>query len=102
MIRLTQADRERAIAAAAAHELNEELTIILCSGRAALAAMPYEHIETRRYLRLIEEAVHRCTGKTRGLLSYSAEKGVRAEYGSMESKMHPAGGNNLEPSACQP
>jgi hypothetical protein len=74
--RLTQSDRVCAIAAAAAHDLNDELTIILNG-----AARSIEHLEpghpARPFLYELEHAAQRCIWKTSGLLNYGARRGLR-------------------------
>ena len=82
MERLTHADRACAVAAAAAHDLNDEFTIIVNSTSLALQAMEPGH-PSRPFLLDLESSAHRCIWKTSGLLNYNARR-VRPLNGSME------------------
>lgn len=81
--RLTKADRACAVAAAAAHDFNDELTIIVNGASKSLICLEPGH-PARPYLREIESAVQRCVWKASGLLTYSARSGVRPISASME------------------
>jgi hypothetical protein len=79
---LTNADRACAVAAAAAHELNNELTVILNSVAGALAAVEAESA-ARPLLLDLRAATQRCAWKTAGLLNFSARLNpgpVRASF----------------------
>ena len=79
---LTNADRACAVAAAAAHDFNNELTVILSGVTDALGALQSEH-PVRGMLLEIQAAAQRCVWKTSGLLNFSARvnpKPVRASF----------------------
>jgi hypothetical protein len=84
--RLNQADRACAVAAAAAHDLNDELTIILNG-----AAVCMEHLEpghpARAAARELQWAAQRCVWKASGLLNFSARRGIRPVPFPMERLM---------------
>jgi len=68
---LTAADRACAVAAAAAHDFNNELTVILSSVAGALGAVPAEN-PARELLLDIQAAAQRCVWKASGLLNFTA------------------------------
>jgi hypothetical protein len=74
--RLTQADRVCAVASAAAHDLNNELTIILNGAAHAIEYLEPGH-PARPVLSELEHAAQRCVWKTSGLLNYGARRGIR-------------------------
>ena len=75
MERLTKADRTSAVAAAAAHDLNNELTIIVnCASWAMLALEPGH--PARPFLHDLQGAAQRCVWKASGLLNYTARRPV--------------------------
>jgi hypothetical protein len=74
--RLTHADRVCAVASAAAHDLNDELTIILNGAAHSIEWLEPDH-PARPLLRAIEQAAQRCVWKTSGLLNYGARRGLR-------------------------
>ena len=77
-------DRTAIVAASAAHELNNELTVILSSLNESLRAMESEH-PSRPYLLELRAAAQRCVWKASGLLNYCARhnhKAVRASFDS--------------------
>ena len=79
---LTNADRAYAVAAAAAHDFNNELTVILSSVAGALGAVPAEN-PARELLLDIQAAAQRCVWKASGLLNFSARVNphpVRASF----------------------
>src|SRR5438270_850970 len=85
---LDVARTERAIAVAAAHDINEELTILLGSLRQARAIIVgYEFGELPRHLRLAEEAAYRATATTRKVLSYVQERGQKTTFGKLDLKI---------------
>lgn len=86
MERLTQIDRVCAIASAAAHDLNDELTIMLNCANFAIAACEPGH-PARPFLDEIQWASQRCVWKTSGLLNYGARQGVRPVPIPMERLM---------------
>jgi hypothetical protein len=72
------------VAAAAAHDFNDELTIIFSSVCDTLAALPAEH-PSRRMLLEARSAAQRCAWKASGLLNYGARQGVRATRAPLET-----------------
>ncbi len=76
-------DRASAIAAAAAHDLNDELTVILSS----VVAMRRE-LEAgdpaREKLIELQAAAQRCAWISSGLLNFSARKGARPSPATFE------------------
>jgi hypothetical protein len=74
--RLTQASRAYAVAAAAAHDLNDELTVILNSVTRSIAELEPDH-PARPFLLDLRSAAQRCAWKASGLLNYTAGKGAR-------------------------
>ncbi|HLI85690.1 MAG TPA: hypothetical protein VKV17_17380 [Bryobacteraceae bacterium] len=74
--RLTKADQAYAVAAAAAHDFNEELTVILSSVSQSIQTLEPEH-PARRHLRELQAAAERCARTTSGLLAYSFSRGCR-------------------------
>lgn len=75
MERITLADRAHAVAAAAAHDLNNELTVILSSVAGSLETLEPGH-PARSLLLEARRAVQRSAWKTASLLNYSARHGV--------------------------
>jgi hypothetical protein len=82
--RLTQADRACAVAAAAAHDLNNELTVIINSVSSSMLALEPGH-PARLHLLDLQGAAQRCIWKTSGLLTYGMRHRARPVNGSMES-----------------
>jgi signal transduction histidine kinase len=68
---LSNTNRACAVAAAAAHDFNNELTVILNSVAAALATLDAQH-PARERLFDIQAAAQRCVWKASSLLNYSA------------------------------
>jgi hypothetical protein len=64
------------VAAAAAHDVNDELTVILCSVSRCLETLGPGH-PARDLLHEARCAVQRCAWKTSSLLNYSARHGAR-------------------------
>ena len=81
--RNTNADRACAVAAAAGHDLNDELTIIVNSASQSIRLLEPGH-PARRYMADIQGAAQRCIWKAAGLLTYSARHGVRPISAIME------------------
>jgi hypothetical protein len=81
--RLTKADRACAVAAAAAHDLNDELTVIVNSVSSSLHTLEPGH-PVRSLLLDLQSAAQRCAWKTSGLLNYSARRGARGATVPME------------------
>ena len=78
------AERACAVAAAAAHDVNDELTIILNVASEALASVHSSHPACRLLFDL-QAAAQRCAWKTSGLLDYAARRGARPANVPMES-----------------
>lgn len=78
-----RADRACAVAAAAAHDLNEELTVILSSVTVALLSIDREH-PARPMLLNMQLAAQRCAWKVSGLLNFTARWGARGNSSTME------------------
>lgn len=76
-------DRGLAVASAAAHDLNEDLTIIVSSAVLALEFLKDDH-PARPLLIELQQAARRCAWKTSGLLNYSARQGTRPVNVPME------------------
>ena len=76
MERLTHADRACAVAAAAAHDLNDELTIILNGATLSIDSLEVGH-PARPMLRHIQWAAQRCVWKTSGLLNSGNRRGLK-------------------------
>ena len=72
-----------AVTAAAAHDINDELTIILGSIGAWLATTPADNPD-RDLLLAVRASVQRCAWKTAALLEASERKGVRPSAAPVE------------------
>jgi len=81
--RLVGADRMCAVAAAAAHDLNEELTVILTSVTATMGSLAPGH-PARPLLQDLQAAAQRCAWKASGLLNFTARQGARPSAATME------------------
>jgi hypothetical protein len=81
--RLTHADRACAIAAAAAHDLNDELTIIVNTTSFSLETLEPGH-PARPLLLELQRSAQRCVWKTSGLLNYGVRRGPRPVSVTME------------------
>jgi hypothetical protein len=86
--RNTKTDRATAVVAAAAHEFNDELTVILNAVAESLEALPPAH---PLYRGLIEAqcAAHRCAQRAEGMLCFSARRGLRPAPSCMEALLWP-------------
>ena len=71
------------MAAAAAHDLNDELTIIVNTASTSLALLEPGH-PARPLLCEMQRSVQRCTWKTSGLLNYGSRRGLPPVNGPME------------------
>jgi hypothetical protein len=65
-----------------AHDINEELTVIMSSLDLAIGAT---HGETRCLLMDAMGAARRCTWKTAGLLSFNARRGIQPTAATAET-----------------
>ncbi len=74
------------MAAAAAHDLNDELMIIVNASDCSLQTLEPGH-PARPLLLDLQRAAQRCVWKTSGLLHFSARHGVRAAAAPMERLM---------------
>jgi len=86
--RVTKADHACAIAAAAAHDFNDELTVILSSVHSSITALEPGH-PARPHLLHLQDAAQRCARKTSGLLSFGLSGGARAARGPLEKLLTP-------------
>lgn len=77
-------DRTCALASAAAHDLNEELTIICSCLYDSLATLEPGH-PARALLDDARRAAQRCAWKSYGLLNYAARAGVPPIRSRMEA-----------------
>ena len=66
----TKTDRASVVAAAAAHEFNNELTVILSTVASSLEALEPGH-PARRHLLELQEAAERCALNSFGLLRFT-------------------------------
>jgi hypothetical protein len=76
-------DRVCAVAAAAAHDLNEELTVILTSVHDSIRRLEPDH-PARPMLLDLQGAAQRCAWKASGLLNFTARRGARPSAACME------------------
>ena len=74
--RLTQTDRVCAVAAAAAHDLNNELTIIINGAALSIELLEPDH-PARPFLSDLQGAAQRCVWKASGLLNFGVRRGAR-------------------------
>jgi C4-dicarboxylate-specific signal transduction histidine kinase len=82
--RLLGTDRTCALAAATAHEFNDELTVILSSVEASFLAMEPGH-PARRPLIDLECAALRCASTSSRLLNFSARRGTQPARMSLDA-----------------
>jgi hypothetical protein len=82
--RLTRIDRASAIAAAVAHDINDEMTIILNGARGAMDLLEPGH-PARLLLHDLAAATQRCVWKTSTVLNYSARNGAYRVDAPLES-----------------
>ena len=82
--RLTKAEHAHAVAAAAAHDLNNELTVILSTVSDLIGSMELGH-PARPQLQEVEQAAQRCARKSSGLLIYGIKGGPRAASTPLET-----------------
>ena len=83
MERFTKPDQACVLAAATAHELNNELTVILSS--VASMIHDFEPDDPARLQALeLQDAAQRCARKASGLLRYGLRRGGRAIRTSLE------------------
>ena len=83
MERLTRTDRICTVAAAAAHEFNDELTVILSTVTSSIRTLEPGH-PARPLLLDLQRAAQRCAWKASGLLNFSARSGARPSAATFE------------------
>jgi signal transduction histidine kinase len=84
---LSNAKRACAVAAAAAHDFNNELTVILSSAADVLRSL--DDTDPARVLLLdIQAAAQRCVWKASGLLNFSARVNPNPVRASFEYLIH--------------
>ena len=81
--RHTKADKACVLAAATAHDFNNELTVILSSVSNLIDRLEPGHPARRQALEL-QEAARRCARKTSKLLHFGFERGACAVRTSLE------------------
>jgi hypothetical protein len=81
-------DRAYAVAAAAARDFNDELTVILNSVSESLVNLEEDH-PARPLLLDLQGAAQRCVWKAEGLLQFSAGRGARPSAAPFESLIDP-------------
>jgi signal transduction histidine kinase len=80
---LNRAERACAVTAAAAHDLNNELTVILSGVCGTLEELGPNH--PARYLLIqARSAAQRCAWRASGLLNFSAKRGVMPVRASLD------------------
>ena len=84
MERLNKADQACAVASAAGHELNDDLTVILSSVTATIDRLEPGH-PARPLLLELRGAAQRCAWKASGLLSFGARGGTQAVRAPFDS-----------------
>ncbi len=84
MEKTQRTNRTGAVAAAAAHDLNDELTIIFSSICDSISSLGPSH-PARALLLDARSATQRCAWKASGLLNYTARQGVRPVRASLEA-----------------
>lgn len=81
--RITKADHVCAVAAAAAHDFNNELTVILSTVSRSIQTLEPGH-PARPHLLELQNAARRCARKTSGLLAFGASHRLPRTAASME------------------
>lgn len=71
------------MAAAAAHDFNDELTVILSSVTTTIRSLAPDH-PVRPLLLDLQSAAQRCAWKASGLLNFTAQRGARPSAATME------------------
>ena len=88
MKHLNRADRACAITAAAAHELNNELTVILSSVCGTLSELGPNH-PARGLLVQARSAAQRCAWRASSLLNFSSRAGVLPVRAELQELIEP-------------
>ena len=86
MEHLNRAERACAVTAAAAHDLNNELTVILSCVCGALTELKPDH-PARPLLIQARAAAQRCAFKASGLLNFSSRRGIMPVRDSLDHLM---------------
>lgn len=76
-------DRASTLAAAAAHDLNDELTVILSAVTDSLRTLDPRH-PARPLLLDLRAAAQRCAWKASALLNFTARRGARPSAATLE------------------
>lgn len=84
MERFTKTDQACALAAAAAHDFNNELTVILSSISALISALEPGHPALAQ-IQDLQQAAQRCARKTSGLLRFGLKHGNRPARTALEA-----------------
>lgn len=84
MERFTKTDQACALAAAAAHDFNNELTVILSSISNLIAALEPDHSALAQ-IQDLQQAAQRCARKTSGLLRFGLKRGNRPTRTALET-----------------
>lgn len=84
MERFTKADQACTLAAAAAHDFNNELTVILSSISTLIESLEPGHPALAQ-LQDLQQAAQRCARKTSGLLRFGLKKGNRPTRTALET-----------------
>ncbi|PWU02746.1 MAG: hypothetical protein C5B51_20325 [Terriglobia bacterium] len=84
MERITKADHACAVAAAAAHDFNNELTVILSTVSASIQALEPGH-PARPHLFDLQRAAQRCARKSSGLLRFGVQRRNHPVGASLDS-----------------
>lgn len=84
MERITKADHACAVAAATAHDFNNELTVILSSVSTSIQALEPGH-PARPHLLDLQNAAQRCARMSSGLLRFGVERRTRPISAALET-----------------
>jgi len=82
--RFTKADPACTLAAAAAHDFNNELTVILSSISNLIATLEPDHPALAQ-IQDLQNAAQRCARKTSGLLRFGLKRGNRPTRMALDS-----------------
>ncbi len=75
------------MAAAAAHDFNDELTVILSSVSDSIQALEPGH-PARPYLLDLQDAARRCARKSHGLLRFGTKRGPQPGAATLEQLLN--------------
>jgi signal transduction histidine kinase len=82
--RITKADHACAVAAAAAHDFNNELTVILSSVSSSIQELDPGH-PARSHLVDLQNAAQRCAQMSSGLLRFGVERRTHSTFAALET-----------------